>query len=153
MKDKEYIPMKAKEMALILGVPKNQINDFKEILKELEEDYKITKNRKNKYKLVEKNFIEGLYRKNQKGFGFVKIEDKEDEIYISKENSLKALNGDRVLVEVLEEKNKIKNAEGKIVKIIKHEKETVVGTFQKNEKTPRETLTFLPNQVKWLKIH
>ena len=27
-----------------------------------------------------KKFQEGIYRKNQKGFGFVKIEDKEDEI-------------------------------------------------------------------------
>lgn len=76
---------------------------------------------------------EGTYRKNQKGFGFVKIENQEDEIYIAKENSLKALNGDKVLIKVIEEKSKDKKAEGKIIKIIKHEKETVVGTFQKNK--------------------
>ena len=76
---------------------------------------------------------EGTYRKNQKGFGFVKIENQEDEIYIAKENSLKALNGDKVLIKIIEEKSKDKKAEGKIVKIIKHEKETVVGTFQKNK--------------------
>ena len=45
-----------------------------------------------------------LSGKNQKGFGFVKIEEKEYEIYISKENSLNALNGDKVLVEIIEEK-------------------------------------------------
>ena len=33
-----------------------------------------------------------------------------------KENSMNALNGDKVLVEIIEEKNKIKNAEGKIKK-------------------------------------
>ena len=76
---------------------------------------------------------EGTYRKNQKGFGFVKIENQEDEIYIAKENSLKALNGDKVLIKIIEEKSKDKKAEGKIIKIIKHEKETVVGTFQKNK--------------------
>ena len=76
---------------------------------------------------------EGTYRKNQKGFGFVKIENQEDEIYIAKENSLKALNGDKVLIKIIEEKSKDKKAEVKIIKIIKHEKETVVGTFQKNK--------------------
>ena len=35
----------------------------------------------------------GIYRKNQKGYGFVKIEEQEEEIYIAKENSLNALNG------------------------------------------------------------
>ena len=74
----------------------------------------------------------GTYRKNQKGFGFVKLEDQEDEIYISKENSLNALNGDVVSVEIIADKNADKKEEGKIVKIIRHEKDTVVGTFQKN---------------------
>ena len=133
MKNENYIPMKAKEIALLLGVPKKENKEFMQILKELEEDYKIVKNRKNRYKLIGVNFKEGIYRKNQKGFGFVKIENQEDEIYISKENSQRALNGDRVLVEIIEEKNKIKNAEGIIKKILKHEKDTVVGTFQKSE--------------------
>lgn len=133
MKDENYTPMKAKEISMILGVPKKEYNKFVETLKELEESYKIVKNKKNRYRLIGENFKEGIYRKNQKGFGFVKIEGQEDEIYISKENSLNALNGDRVLVEITEEKNKIKNAEGIIKKIIKHEKDTVVGTFQKNE--------------------
>ncbi len=133
MKDEDYTPMKAKEMAIILGVPKKEYNQFLEILKELEENYKVVKNRKNRYRIIEENFQEGIYRKNQKGFGFVKIENEEDEIYISKENSLDALNGDKVLIEIIEEKNKIKSAEGKIKKIIKHERETIVGTFQKND--------------------
>lgn len=133
MKDENYTPMKAKEIAMILGVPKKEYNKFSETLKELEENYKIVKNKKNGYRLIGENFKEGIYRKNQKGFGFVKIEGEEDEIYISKENSLRALNGDRVLVEIIEEENKIKSAEGKIKKILKHEKNTVVGTFQKND--------------------
>lgn len=76
----------------------------------------------------------GIYRKNQKGYGFVKIEEQEEEIYIAKENSLNALNGDTVSIEILQEANKekYKKAEGKIVKIIRHEKDTVVGTFQKS---------------------
>ena len=74
----------------------------------------------------------GTYRKNQKGFGFVKLEGQEEEIYISKENSYNALNGDTVAIKITSEKEADKKAEGKIVKIVRHEKDTVVGTFQKN---------------------
>ena len=76
----------------------------------------------------------GIYRKNQKGFGFVKLEDQEEEIYISRENSLNALNGDTVSIQIINKANKEENRkeEGKIVKIIRHEKDTVVGTFQKS---------------------
>jgi len=74
----------------------------------------------------------GTYRKNQKGFGFVKLEGQEEEIYISKENSYNALNGDIVAIKIISEKEADKKAEGKIVKIVRHEKDTVVGTFQKN---------------------
>ena len=132
MKDENYTPMKAKEMAMFLGVPKKEYNQFLDIIKYLEENYKIVKNRKNRYRLIGENFVEGIYRKNQRGFGFVKIDNREDEIYIAKEDSLNALNGDRVLIEIIEEQNTVKRAEGKIKKIIKHEKETVVGTFQES---------------------
>ncbi len=132
IKDKEYAPMKAKEIAIVMGVPKNEYNDLLRILGNLEMKMKIQKNRKNQYKPVEEIYYDGLYRKNQKGFGFVKLEDQEDEIYIAKENSLRALNGDRVLIKIIEEKNKLKKAEGKIVKILKHEKDTIVGRFEFN---------------------
>lgn len=80
---------------------------------------------------------EGIYRKNQKGFGFVKVEGEENEIYIAKENSKNALNGDKVLVKILQEEgtgsNKDKSAEGKVVEILKHEKDVVVGIFQNSK--------------------
>ena len=133
MKSEEYIPMRAKEIAMLMRVPKKEYNDFLEALGKLELNFKIEKNRKNRYRVVKKTYYDGIYRKNQKGFGFVKIEEQEDEIYISKDNSMQALNGDRVLIEIIEEQNKIKSAEGRIVRILKHEKDTVVGIFQNNK--------------------
>ncbi len=133
MKEKDYVPMKAKEIAMIMKVPKKEYRDFLEVLNNLEINFKIQKNRKNRYRLVEKIFYDGIYRKNQKGFGFVKLENQENEIYIAKGNSLNALNGDSVLVEIIEEENKIKSAEGRVVKILKHEKDTIVGIFQNNK--------------------
>ena len=133
MKEEDYVPMKAKDIAMLMRVPKSEYNKFLETLGNLELELKIQKNRRNRYRISEKTYYEGYYRKNQKGFGFVKIEEQEDEIYIAKENSLNALNGDRVLVEIIEEKNKVKNAEGKIAKILKHEKDTIVGIFQNSK--------------------
>ena len=133
IKDRDYAPMKAKEIAMIMHVPKNEYNALLRILGKLEMEMKIQKNRKNQYRPVDTVYYDGIYRKNQKGFGFVKIEDQEDEIYIAKENSKSALNGDRVLIEIIEEKNKVKKAEGKVVKILKHEKDTIVGRFENNK--------------------
>ena len=133
MKDDDYVPMKAKELAMILGVPKKDYNEFLEILNNLEANFKIGKNRKKRYRVIEEDYQEGIYKRNAKGYGFVKIDGQNDEVYISKEDSLNALNGDRVLIEIIEEKNKVKRAEGKIKRIIKHEKDTVVGTFKKSQ--------------------
>ena len=52
MKDDDYVPMKAREIAMIMRVPKNEYNEFLEILGELELEFKIQKNRKNRYKIV-----------------------------------------------------------------------------------------------------
>ena len=130
MKDKDYVPMRAKEIAMILEVPKQEYNEFIVILDKLEGEYKIQKNRKNKYKISEEKYFKGTYRKNQKGFGFVKVEDREDEIYISKDKSLQALNNDEVIIEILDENTETKKAEGKIVKILEHKKDTVVGIYE-----------------------
>ena len=132
MKDDDYVPMKAKEIAMILGVPKKDYPEFLEILHHLEMEFKIGKNKKKRYKIIEENYQEGVYRRNKKGFGFVKLDGKEEEVYIAKENSHNALNGDKVLIEIIEEKNKVKSAEGKIKRIINHKKDTLVGTFQNN---------------------
>lgn len=43
MKDENYTPMKAKEISMLLGVPKKEYNEFNQILKTLEENYKIVK--------------------------------------------------------------------------------------------------------------
>lgn len=134
MNDKQYVPMKAKEIANILNVPKNEYEDFRILLNQLEEENKIEKNKKSKYKLIDTSkFLTGIFRGNQKGFGFVKIEDSDEEIYISEHNTKNALNGDKVFMEIVDTSSDNLHKEGKIVKILKHEKDTIVGLFQKSK--------------------
>ena len=134
MKEDIYVPMKAKELAAVLSVPKTEYNNFLEILNKLEENYKIQKNRKSKYHLVQEGkYISGIFRGNEKGFGFVKIENEEDEIYIAKNNTKGALNEDKVLIEIIEDKEQKGHREGKVVKILSRNKDTLVGVFTKNQ--------------------
>ena len=76
--------------------------------------------------------VEGIFRRHQKGFGFVKIENQDEEIHIAKEDTKGAFSGDRVLVK---KKNKSEGAreEGIILKVLEREKDTLVGTFQNNK--------------------
>lgn len=80
----------------------------------------------------ENRFIEGIFRRHERGFGFVVIEDQEDDIYIAKEDSKDAFSGDRVLVKLKKKSNGARQ-EGIILKVIEHQKDTLVGTFQKNK--------------------
>ena len=100
MKDEDYVPMKAKEMAMVLNISKDRYNELIEVLNKLESNLKIVKNRKNRYRINDEKILEGIYRRNSKGFGFVKIDGEEDEIYISKQNSNKAFNGDKVIIKI-----------------------------------------------------
>ena len=146
MKNKEYRPMKSEEIAVIMQVPKDEYKAFFNILLELEQEFKILKTKGDKYKIVKNQYLEGIYRRNQRGFGFVKMLDKNigetdkteksEEIYISKEDSLNAITGDRVLVKPYKFEDNSKSesvsekVEGKIVKILEHEKYELVGLFK-----------------------
>lgn len=80
----------------------------------------------------ENRFIEGIFRRHERGFGFVIVENQEDDIYIAREDSKDAFSGDRVLVKLKKKSNGLRQ-EGIILKVIEHKKDTLVGTFQKNK--------------------
>ena len=132
MRNEQYVPMKAKDMAFILGVPKQKYAEFREILDELENEFKIQQTKKGKYMLVDESVYKtGVLRLNSKGFGFVKLPDSDDEIFVSRDNMNKALNDDEVLVQIIEGNvGSGEHDEGKIIKILRHGKDTIVGTFQ-----------------------
>ena len=81
-----------------------------------------------------KEKLEGVFRANDKGFGFVEFEDKElEDVFIPPKSVNGALNGDKVRISIYKPKEGSRKAEAKVIKIIKREKETVVGIFQKSK--------------------
>ena len=86
--------------------------------------------------LQDEKYKIGTFRRKEKGFGFVNIGDDNNEIFISPNNTNKALDGDKVLIKINEEEiimNPKHNREGKIIKILEHKNEIIVGTFKKSK--------------------
>ena len=79
------------------------------------------------------NCIKGIFRGNEKGFGFVKIDGHDEEIYISRGNTKDAVNGDEVLIKIIDDTVEGNRKEGKIVKTINHKRNEIVGTFTKRK--------------------
>ena len=74
-----------------------------------------------------KQKIEGIFRANEKGFGFVEIEGEDEDLFIPAGSVNKALNGDTVQVSIFKKKEGTKRAEAKIIKIVKREKQEVLS--------------------------
>lgn len=128
----DYEPIKFKDMANILSVPKKERDEFRKLLGELIREGKIIEGEDGRIKLTNGCILVGKFSGTPKGFGFVSIEDEEEDIFISALETANALNGDIVQVRISEQK-KGKHREGRIIKILEHGNNEVVGTFNKSK--------------------
>ena len=112
----EYIPMKLKELAIILNIPKDRRSELEEVLDALLAEGKIGISKKGKYGKPSANVLIGNYEGNAKGFGFVSIEGQDEDIYIPESATNGALNGDLVQV-VLRAANTGRRREGEISRL------------------------------------
>lgn len=131
MLDKEYKPLKFKEMVNILQVPRAEKEDLREVLEALIAEGKISIDVKGKFSVAKDSVKVGSYIGTQKGFGFVRVEGEDEDIFVPESATKGALHGDIVQVQVLEQKTG-KRREGKIVGIVERGTATVVGTFAKS---------------------
>ncbi len=132
IEDEHYKPMKFKEMAGFLQVPKGERNELREILEALEMEGSITIDVKGRFHKAEETLTVGTFSATSKGFGFVIIEGEED-VFIPPEAVGTALNNDRVQVEVFKDSRSGRRREGIIRKIVERARDTVVGTFAKSK--------------------
>lgn len=78
--------------------------------------------------------IAGTLSKHKRGFGFVRTEDGESDIYISARSIHGAMDGDRVLVDLIPQALWGSSREGIIIKILQRNTVEVAGTFEKSKK-------------------
>lgn len=130
--DEFYVPMKIKEFAILLQVPKEERGELKKILDSLEAEGKIRVSKKGKYVKGEAKSLVGTYQAHQRGFGFVTVEGEGEDIFISEDDINGAFHGDSVEV-VIKSAPEGKRREGKITKILSHGTTRLVGYFQRNK--------------------
>lgn len=130
--DKHYVPMKAKEIAILLDIPKENRADLMEVLDALVAEGSIGLSKKGKYGRVENTALVGKFMSTQKGFGFVSVEGEEDDIYIAGKDTGGALNNDTVQFVVTSERKEGRSSEGKILKVLERGTLDVVGTYERS---------------------
>lgn len=104
-----------------------ETKEMADCLELLEKEGQIYHSNKNKYMLFSFcNLKKGFLRVNKKGYGFVEVNNENEDIFISSEDMKNAIDGDFVIVEVTLTKDDGRR-EGRILKIIKRSLSTVVG--------------------------
>ena len=129
-----YVPMKIKELAILLNVPREERPALEEVLHELLAEGKIELSKRGKYSKAEGKYLTGTFIGNARGFGFVAVEGEAEDIFISESLVNGAMHGDTVQVALSAERSASgKRLEGAVVKILQRNLTQVVGTFQKNK--------------------
>lgn len=130
--DDLYVPMKIKEMAILLQLPKERRGELEYILDQLIQEDKIQITKKGRYQKAQAIKYTGTFISNARGFGFVEIEDQDEDIFIPESNTMNAMSKDKVEVTILSAPAG-KRREGKVIKIIEHGTNLIVGYYEKNK--------------------
>lgn len=136
---KEYRPMKTKEIAALLQIPKSGRVDLQKILDDLSNEGKIGLNKKGQYKkkklrMQPRNFHKtGTFVGHPRGYGFVELEGEEEDLYVPESEVHGALHLDKVQVQLLPKKQG-KRQEATVTKILDHGITELVGTYERKDK-------------------
>lgn len=135
MKEDAYRPLLFKELATVLDVPKESMEEFRQVLDELENEGQIIKTHRDRYGVPDRmNLIVGRLQGNERGFGFVVPDDENiKDIFISADSMNGAMHNDRVIARINRKSADDKRAEGEVIRILKRGNTTIVGTFESSK--------------------
>ena len=132
LNDPLYVPMKEKELAVVLQVMKKDREEFRLMLDELLTEGKIEMTKRGKYTKPEGEVLIGSFISHPKGFGFVEIEGRTEDLYIPEGRVNGAFHNDTVQVALLPGQRG-KRQEAEVTKVINHGITTVVGTYEQSK--------------------
>jgi ribonuclease R len=125
-------PLRPKDLARELDVPRPLYRDFKDLLREYEGSGDLYRIRGNRYASPEKiNLTLGKLRTLPSGDGFVRPEAGGEEIFIPASLQDSAMDGDRVAARI-EGRPRGRGPRGRILKILERARPTIVGTYHQN---------------------
>lgn len=115
---------------------RDRLGNFSDIVKALsflEQEKKLITDGNGHYQLAQENtMVDGTFKSNSKGFGFVRVEDEEtDDIFVAKDYTAYAVDGDQVRVKITAGGNPWngKGPEGQVQEIIERNLTSLVGEF------------------------
>lgn len=118
------------QLARLLRLGVKEQKKLRLALKTLQSRGVILKKKDSYFAPQERNVVKGEFLSSQRGFGFVRPENKEmEDIFIPGRHSLRALTGDHVEV-LYGERGKKGKPEGRVVRILKKGRETVLGIYE-----------------------
>lgn len=131
--DELYVPMKIKEIAILLNIPKEDRADLAAVLDALVAEGRVVVSKKGKYQKSENMHLLGVLSCTSKGFGFVSVEGMEKDIYVSEKDMNGAFDGDTVKIAITKRAVEGKRDEAKVISIVERSNKAVVGFFQKSK--------------------
>ena len=132
--DELYVPMKAKEIAMVLDIPKAQRGELQEVLDALLAEGKIEVSVKGKYSKSQGKFMTGEFHAHPRGFGFVAVEGADEDIFISESLTNGAFHKDTVQVALLPGGGGGgRRKEGMVTKILARGTSRIVCTYEKSK--------------------
>lgn len=132
MCDDMYVPMKIKELAIVLGVKKDQRPQLEQILNELMTEGRIVCSKRGKFSKSEEKKITGTFQAHPKGFGFVSVEGEKEDIFIPESETNGAMHMDTVEISVSPAVTGCRR-EGKVLHVLERGMKQVVCTYQLNK--------------------
>lgn len=130
-----YVPMKEKELAVMLQVSKEDRGELNRILNELLVEGRLSLTKKGKFikaKHSDKELI-GTFISHPKGFGFVEIDGRDEDLYIPEDFVNGAFHKDTVKVALLSGQNG-RRQEAQIIEVLARGMRQIVGIYDKSNK-------------------
>ena len=132
MCDNMYVPMKIKELAIVLGVKKEQRPELEMILADLMAEGRIECSKRGKYSKSEIKKMTGTFTAHPKGFGFVSVEGETEDIFIPESQVNGAMHMDTVEITVSPVTTG-RRREGTVVKVLERGMKQVVCTYEQSK--------------------
>ena len=133
------------ELAAALG--KESYKDFSSLVKtisQMERKHQIRFDDKGRIELYEKKkqerlTLKGIFHAHKNGFGFVTLNEEEDDLFVGRNDVNHAIDGDTVEVVITKVADRIKgtSAEAKIIDILEHSLRSSVGQLVLDEEKPK----------------
>lgn len=132
MCDDMYVPMKIKELCIVLGVSKAERPELEMILDQLVSEGKIALSKRGKYSKCEAKVNTGIFTAHPRGFGFVTIEGEDQDIFIPAEYVNGAMHQDMVEISISPVTTG-RRKEGKVLRVVERGMKQLVCTYEASD--------------------